>query len=745
MVQSKTRRAQAFFVASPLISVTMNQRIVYIALLGVGLTAGCTPSSTEDKKPAMPEAPIAKKIPFEITTHEHTRVDPYFWMRLSDAQKEAKEPDAQANDVVDYLNAENDYTKARLSDTEDLQDKLYEEIVGRIKQDDQSVPTKIDGYWYYTRFEEGQDYPLYCRKKETLEAEEEIMLNGPEMGKDLAYFSLGSYGVSTDNTLLAYSVDTVSRRQYTINVKNLITGELFEDRIPGTTGGMTWANDNKTLFYSKQDPVTLRSFQVFRHTLGTDATEDVLVYQEDDETFSCYVGKTKSKEYLIIGATSTMSDEWHYLDAGNPTGAWTIIQPRERGLEYSVSQYKNDFYIVNNLNARNFKLSKAPIKSPGKASWVDVISHREDVLLEGVNIFKDFLVIDERSNGLNQVRVKPWNGSAEHYIVFQDPAYAAYVGYNPEFDTDVMRYGYTSLTTPNSTYDYNMRTKERELLKQQEVVDNNFAPGNYVSERIMVTARDGALVPVSIVYRKDLDRSVTNPLLLYAYGSYGASMDAYFSSVRLSLLDRGFIYAIAHIRGGQEMGRHWYDDGKLLNKMNTFTDFIDCGDWLVNTGFTSYEQLYAQGGSAGGLLMGAVINLRPEMWNGVLAAVPFVDVISTMLDESIPLTTGEFDEWGNPKDSTFYHYILQYSPYDNVEAKDYPNMLVTTGYWDSQVQYWEPAKWVAKLRDLKTDNNLLLLHTNMEAGHGGASGRFRRYREIAMEYAFLFKLEDIRE
>jgi oligopeptidase B len=440
-----------------------------------------------------------------------------------------------------------------------------------------------------------------------------------------------------------------------------------------------------------------------------------------------------------------MSDEWRYLDANTPEGAWTVIQPRERGLEYSVSQYKDHFYIVNNRDARNFKLSKAPIKSPGKNSWVDVIPHREDVLLEGVNIFKDYLVIEERSNGLNQIRIKPWNGDAEHYIAFQDPAYTAYVAGNPEFDTEVMRYGYASLTTPNSTYDYNLRTKERELLKQQEVMDESFAPGNYVSERIMVPARDGVLVPVSIVYRKDLDRSKTNPLLLYGYGSYGASMDPYFSSVRLSLLDRGFMFAIAHIRGGQEMGRHWYEDGKLLNKMNTFTDFIDCGDWLVNNGFTSYNQLYAQGGSAGGLLMGAVINLRPEMWNGVLAAVPFVDVISTMLDESIPLTTGEFDEWGNPKDSTYYHYILQYSPYDNVEAKNYPNMLVTKGYWDSQVQYWEPAKWVAKLRELKTDDNLLLLHTNMEAGHGGASGRFRRFREIAMEYAFLFKLEGIVE
>ncbi len=721
----------------------MRKPIYAVIAITCGLLAGCNTTPSESNTPPMPEAPVAKQIPQELTIHGDTRIDNYFWMRLSDAQKEAKTPDEQSQDVVAYLNDENAYTKALLADTEQLQENLYEEIVGRIKQDDQSVPVTIDGYSYYTRYEEGQDYPLYCRKKVGVDSEEEVMLNGPEMGSKYAYFSIGSYSVSTNNNLIAYSIDTVSRRQYTIHFKDLTTGEQFVDVIPGTTGGITWANDNKTVFYSKQDPVTLRSFQIYRHTLGTDPADDVLVYEETDETFGCYVGKTKSKEYLIIASSSTMSDEWRYLDASNPTGRWTIIQPRERGLEYRVSQYGEHFYIVNNLDANNFKLSKAPIKSPGKASWVDVIPHRSEVLLEGINIFKDFLVIDERSNGLTQIRVMPWDGSEEHYIEFQDPAYTAYVSGNPAFDTDIVRFGYTSLTTPNSTYDYNMRSRERELLKQQEVLDPKFSPDNYVSERVMVTARDGALVPVSIVYRKDLDRTRTNPTLLYGYGSYGASMDAYFSSVRLSLLDRGFIYALAHIRGGQEMGRQWYDDGKLLKKMNTFTDFIDCGDYLVNNKYTSPEQLYAQGGSAGGLLMGAVINLRPDLFNGVLAAVPFVDVISTMLDETIPLTTGEFDEWGNPKDETYYRYIKQYSPYDNIEAKAYPNMLVTTGYWDSQVQYWEPAKWVAKLRELKTDDNLLLLYTNMDAGHGGASGRFRRYREVAMEYAFLLKLEGI--
>ncbi len=723
----------------------MKNNVLLSLLAATVLAFGCGDSTNEANNATMPQAPVAKKIPTDITTHGDTRVDNYFWMRLSDAQKEAETPDAQTQDVLDYLNAENDYTKAMMADTDSLQEKLYNEIVARIKQDDQSVPTKIDGYWYYTRFEEGQDYALYCRKKESMEAEEEIILNGPEMGKGLAYFALGGYSVSTNNNLIAYGVDTVSRRQYTLYFKDLATGEILPDQIPNTTGGATWANDNKTVFYSKQDPVTLRSFQIYRHTLGTDASEDLLVYQEDDETFSCGVGKSKSKEYLFIGSYSTMSDEWRYLDANDPNGQWKVIQPRERGLEYRVAQYGGDFYIVNNIDAKNFKLSKTPISKPGKANWVDVIPHRENVLLEDIEIFKNFLVIDERSEGLTQIRIKPWDGSEEHYIEFQDPAYSAYVGGAPDFDTQVMRYGYSSLTTPSSTYDYNMATRERTLLKQAEVIDPSFSPDNYVSERILVPARDGVLVPVSIVYRKDLDRSKANPTLLYGYGSYGASMDAYFSSVRLSLLDRGFIYALAHIRGGQEMGRQWYEDGKLLKKMNTFNDFIDCGDHLVNKGYTSYDHLYAQGGSAGGLLMGAVINLRPEMWNGVLAAVPFVDVINTMLDESIPLTTGEFDEWGNPKDSVYYDYIKQYSPYDNVVAKDYPNMLVTTGYWDSQVQYWEPAKWVAKLRELKTDSNLLLLHTNMEAGHGGASGRFRRFREVAMEYAFLFKLEGIKE
>lgn len=724
----------------------MNLSIRLLALSALIFAVGCSEPAVEETKEnkAMPTAPTALKSPKELVAHGDTRIDNYFWMRLSDEQKNADTPDAQTTDVLNYLNAENAYRNQVMAHTDAFQTKLYDEIVGRIKQDDQSVPVKVDGYWYYTRYEEGKEYPVHCRKLESMDAEEEVMLNVNEMAEGYSYYAVGGRSVSPNNNLVAFGVDTVSRRQYTVYVKDLSTGELLSDEIPETSGGATWANDNKTLFYTKKDPVTLRSSMIYKHVLGTDASEDVLVFQEDDETFSCGIGKTKSKDYLMIGSYSTMSTEWRYLDANDPNGEWKIIQERERGLEYSVNQFGSSFYITHNLDAQNFKLSRTPVTATSKENWVDVIPHREDVLLEGIEMFKDYLVVDERFQGLTRIRVMPWEGE-EYYLEFQDPAYTAYVAYNPEFDTKVLRYGYSSLTTPGSTYDYDMVTKERTLLKQQEVMDENFSPENYTSERLMATAADGTKVPVSIVYRKGTERNGQNPTLLYGYGSYGNTIDAYFSSVRLSLLDRGFVFAIAHIRGGQEMGRYWYEDGKLLKKKNTFTDFIDCGEFMIEEGFTSKEHLYAMGGSAGGLLVGAVVNMRPDLWNGAIAAVPFVDVVSTMMDETIPLTTGEFDEWGNPKDSVYYEYIKSYSPYDQVEAKDYPNMLVTTGYWDSQVQYWEPAKWVAKLRELKTDDNLLLMYCNMETGHGGASGRFQRYKETAMEYAFLFDLEGITE
>jgi oligopeptidase B len=720
--------------------------VTFGAMATATLLISCEPETNQtNKTPTNMNAPVAKKVPQDLIIHGDTRTDNYFWLRLSDEQKEAETPDAQTQDVLDYLNAENAYAKSMMKHTEAFQEKLFEEIKSRIKEDDQSVPVSINGYSYYTRYEKGADYPLYCRKALIDGAQEEIMLNGPKMAEGHSYFAIGDYTVSEDNKLLAYSTDVVSRREYTIRIKNLETGEILEDEIKETNGAITWANDNKTIFYTKQDPVTLRSYRIYKHKVGTPSGEDELVYEEQDDTFGTFIYKTKSRKYLIIGSYQTMSNEYRYLDADNPDGEWTIIQPRERGLEYGVDHFGDYFYIVTNMNAKNFKLVKTPVENPGKENWEDVIAHRPEVLLEGIDIFKNHLVVTERDMGLRKVRIMPWDGGTEHYIEFNDPTYRVATSGNPEFDTELVRYNYMSMTTPNATIDYNMNTREKTVLKQQEVLGGKFDSENYQSERFMATARDGKQVPISIVYRKGFEKNGQAPLLLYAYGSYGNIMDPWFSSVRLSLLDRGFVFALAHIRGGQDLGREWYEDGKLLNKKNTFTDFIDCGQYLIDNKYTSTEHLYAQGGSAGGLLMGAVANMAPEMWNGIIAQVPFVDVVSTMLDESIPLTTGEFDEWGNPKDSIYYEYIKSYSPYDNVEAKDYPNMLVTTGYWDSQVQYWEPAKWVAKLRELKTDDNMLIMDCNMKVGHGGASGRFESYKETALEYAFLLNLEGITE
>jgi len=688
------------------------------------------------------EAPVAKKEAKELTIHGDTRIDNYYWMKLTDEQKNAKELDAQTTDVVNFLNAENDYTKAKLKHTESFQEKLYNEIVGRIKQDDESVPYKDNGYFYITRYEEGNEYPIYSRKKENLDAKEEIMLNANELAKDYDYFNATGLSVSPNNKILSYGEDTLSRRIYTIKFKNLETGEMVEDIIPNTTGRAVWANDNKTLFYSVKDE-TLRSYKIFKHTMGTDAAKDVEVFHEKDETFGTFVYKTKSDKYIVIGSYQTLSSEYRILDADNPNGQFKVFQPRERKLEYDLAHFNDKFYVRTNMDAKNFRLMETPENATGKENWKEVIANRDDVLLEGMDIFKDYLVLSERKAGITNIRVRPWTGE-EHYIEFKDEAYLTYTSVNPQFDTEILRIGYTSMTTPNSTFDYNMRSKDMKLLKETEVV-GDFDSNNYKSERMFATARDGQKVPISLVYRKGTKLDGTSPLLLYAYGSYGNSMDPYFSSVRLSLLDRGFVYAIAHIRGGEEMGRWWYEDGKLLKKKNTFTDFIDCGKYLVDNKYAAEDKLFAMGGSAGGLLMGAVVNMEPEMWQGVVAAVPFVDVISTMLDESIPLTTGEFDEWGNPKEKEYYDYIKSYSPYDNVEAKSYPNMLVTTGYHDSQVQYWEPAKWVAKLREMKTGENTLLLHTNMEAGHGGASGRFARLKETALEYAFFLDLVGINE
>ncbi|MGY8884514.1 MAG: S9 family peptidase [Flavobacteriales bacterium] len=688
-------------------------------------------------------APDAKVIPHVTEIHNLELNDDYFWMRLSDAQKEAKTPDDQTQDVLDYLNAENDYKESALAPTKDFQSELFDEIVGRIVKDDESVPVFYRGYWYYSRYEEGKEYAFNCRKKDSLENPEEVLLDGPQLAEGHSYFAIGGSSISPNNNIIVYGIDTVSRRQYTLRFKDLTTGVVFEDEIPETTGGAVWANDNKTIFYTKKDPVTLRSYRILKHILGTDLSEDVVVYEETDDTFNIGVGKSKSERFIMIGANSTLSSETRYIDADKPNSEWTVIQERQDNHEYGVSHYGDHFYIQTNAEAKNFKLVKTSIETPSREHWVDVIPHRDDVLFEGTEIFEDFLVIEERKEGLTNIRVKSWDDSEDYYLEFNDPAYMAYVGTNPEFKSTTLRFGYTSLTTPNTTYEHSFDDKSRTQLKQQKVLGGDFDPANYASERIMVEARDGAQVPVSIVYRKGVKMDGSNPLLLYAYGSYGYSMDPGFSSTRLSLLDRGFVYAMAHIRGGSEMGRNWYEDGKLFKKMNTFNDFIDCGKHLVANNYTSPDHLYAMGGSAGGLLMGAVMNLEPELFNGIVAAVPFVDVINTMLDESIPLTTGEFDEWGNPKDKAYFDYMMSYSPYDNISKLNYPHTLITTGYWDSQVQYWEPAKWIAKLRDQKQDDNLLIMHCNMETGHGGASGRFARFKETAMEYAFLFMLEGI--
>jgi oligopeptidase B len=671
--------------------------------------------------------PVAKKEKKELSIHGHTRIDNYFWLN----QRENPE-------VIKYLEEENKYTSEILSETSELQDKLYKEIIGRLKQDDQSVPYFDNGYYYYSRYEEGKEYPLYCRKKDSLSAPEEIMLNVNEMAKGFSFYSVGGVSVSPDNKMIAFGVDTLSRGKYNVYVKNLETGEIYKDILDNTTGSASWANDNRTLFYAKKDEA-LRPYKIFRHTLGEDSSKDSEIFHEADETFAIYVYKSKSDKYIFIGSHSTVSTEYRFLDAGNPDGEFNVIEPRQRDLEYSIDHYGDKFYIVTNFEAKNFRLMETPVSNPSKENWKEVIAHRKDVLLEGIEIFKNHLVVQERENGLTKLRIIPWDGSSEHYLDFGEPAYTAYISVNPNFNTEILRFGYTSLTTPNSTYDYNMNTKEKLLLKQ-EVVVGGYNASEYVSERLYAEASDGVNIPISLVYKKSAVKKENNPLLLYGYGSYGLTQNPSFSSVRLSLLDRGFVFAIAHIRGGQEMGRYWYEDGKLLKKKNTFTDFIDCAEFLIEKKYTSSDKIFAMGGSAGGLLMGAVVNMRPDLFKGVVAAVPFVDVVTTMLDTSIPLTTGEYDEWGNPNVKEYYDYILSYSPYDNVEAKDYPAMLVTTGLHDSQVQYWEPAKWVAKLREMKTDKNPLLLNTLMTAGHGGASGRFERLKITAMQYAFMLWL-----
>ncbi|WP_293014392.1 S9 family peptidase [Mongoliibacter sp.] len=692
------------------------------------MSIACSP---EESTSGLPEVhpPVAKIKTHEITAkHGHVRTDNYYWLN-----------DRENQEVIDYLNAENAYMDTMLAHTKGFQDQLFKEMRSRIKEDDASVPYKLDDYYYYSRYVEGGEYPIYARKKGSLDAEEQIIMDGNELGKGKSFLNFFT-SVSHDHNLVAIIMDTQGRNFYNVMIKDLRTGEILPDKIEDIRSSAVWTKDNKSFYYSIPDTETLRNYQVKRHIIGQDPSQDEVVFEEKDQTLNCGVGITKSKEYIIIGSGRTDASYAYFIDANKP-GKPKLIAPIEDNVQYSVDHAGgDDFFIHTNKDAVNYRLVKAPISNPVKENWKNVIPNRTDVFLENVDYFKDYMAVEETKEGLAKIRIVKYAGNSEHEIEFDEPAYSAGLGYNPAFDTDIVRYSYTSMTTPNSVYDYNMESREKELMKEQPVL-GDFDKNNYQTERVMVTARDGKRVPMSIVYRKDkFKRDGSMPGWIYAYGSYGYSMDASFSSARLSLLDRGMVYAIAHIRGGQEMGGDWYEDGKMMNKKNSFYDFIDCSKWLQENGYVAKDKLFASGGSAGGLLMGGILNMAPEVYRGVIAAVAFVDVVTTMMDESIPLTTFEWLEWGNPNIQEQYEYMLSYSPYDNVEAKDYPHILATTGLHDSQVQYWEPAKWVAKLRTMKTDNNNLFLYTNMDAGHGGASGRFERLKEVAREYAFVFDI-----
>uniref|UniRef100_F4CE50 Proline-specific endopeptidase n=1 Tax=Sphingobacterium sp. (strain 21) TaxID=743722 RepID=F4CE50_SPHS2 len=708
----------------------------HIPMILLTLLASCGEKNQETQGYRWPDskAPVAEKIPHERTIHGDTVVDNYYWM--IDYFK--KGPDSTK--VIDYLNTENAYLDTMMSGTKEFQETLFKEMRARIKEKDESVPYFKNGYFYYTRTEDGKQYFKYCRKKGTLDATEEILLDVDKMAEGHPYFSATGFSISPDNKLMAFGVDTVSRREYTIFIKNLETGALYTEEIKGTTGAVAWANDNKTFFYTAKNPVTLLTEKIKKHELGTDVRMDPVVYEEKDNSNYIGVARAKSGKFIYIYSGATTSSETRFISADKPSDLFKVFQPRMKDVLYEVTALEDRFLILTNRDALNFKLMECPLDNTGIEYWKEVIPHRKDVLLEGIDEFKDFIVVSERKNGLTQLNIRSLRNGEEHYLDFGEAAYTAYTQTNVEYNTSIVRYGYTSLTTPFSTFDYDMVEKKKTLLKQQEVL-GGYDPKAYVTERLYAEAEDGVRIPISLVYKKGFERNGSAPLLLYGYGSYGASMDPTFSSPRLSLLDRGFVFAIAHIRGGQEMGRQWYEDGKMMKKKNTFTDFISCGKYLINKQYTSKGHLYAQGGSAGGLLMGAVMNMAPDLWNGIIAQVPFVDVVNTMLDETIPLTTNEFDEWGNPKNKEAYFYMKSYSPYENIEAKAYPNMLVTTGLHDSQVQYFEPAKWVAKLRATKTDKNVLLLKTDMDFGHGGASGRFDYLKDIALNYAFLLALE----
>ena len=675
--------------------------------------------------------PRAEKISKIITAHNHERIDEFYWLNERGNPK-----------VIDYLNSENDYRNSYMEDYKGLENELFEEIKSRIKEDDSSVPYLDNGYYYYTRFEKGKQYPIYCRKKDNLKNDEEILIDVNKMSQGHEYFRIGGIDISPNNKIMAYSVDTISRRLYTVHFKNLETGEKNTHTISNTSGGVSWANDNMTLFYNQKNTKTLRTEKVMRHSFNQNQKDEEVYFEKDDE-FNLYSYKSKSGKYIIIVSGKTISDEIRFLNANEPNGDFKIFQKRVDGLEYSIDHLNDKWYVRTNINdSKNFKLMVCDEDKTSSDNWKEFIKHRKNVLLEGVEVFNDFFVITERENGQRRFNVISNKDGESHYIDYEEEVFSAYSSVNSEINSKTFRYGYSSMTTPNSTIEYNLIKKTKTVLKEAEILGGTFDKNNYESMLVWADARDGKKVPISLVFRKDTYKKGKNPLLLYGYGSYGSTNSAGFSSVRLSLLDRGFVYAIAHIRGSQYLGREWYEDGKMFNKKNTFWDFIDSAKYLGNNSYVDRDQIFAMGGSAGGLLMGAIANMEPEVFKGIVAAVPFVDVVTTMLDETIPLTTFEFDEWGDPKDEDSYYYMLSYSPYDQVEEKNYPAIFITTGYHDSQVQYFEPAKWIARLRDKRTNNEPLLMYCNMDAGHGGASGRFEAYKETAMEYAFLISLTE---
>jgi oligopeptidase B len=720
----------------------MNKLSIILSTI-VLISSACSIDQTgQHMKLNEPMPPIALKKDSVLEAHGNVRIDPYFWMRLSDAQKTAAQLDEQTQQVVSYLDAENTYTDDLMKPSEKLQESLYNEMVGRIKKDDSSIPYFKNGYWYYTRYEGEKEYPIYCRKKESLEGSEQIILDANIRAKGHDYYYASGLTISKDNKILAFAEDTLSRRVYNYLFIDLETNEFLTDVIINAEPGAAWANDNRTFYYTSKNSITLLSESINRHQLGLSQENDELMYHEKDPSFYIGVTKSKSDDYLIIYCSSTLVTDYFILSSDDPKGTFNQFTPRIGPHEYAIEHYQNKFYILTNWDAPNFRLMETSEVRTAKEHWKEIIPNSRETLLTDLDVFKNHLVISERTNALTYLNIFNQKTGNQHYIQFEEPAYVVRAGFNTEFNTEKFRFEYSSLTTPRTTYEYDLDKQVKSILKQEEIIGGH-DPKDYITERLFAEGEDGTMIPISLVYKKELIKNQNTPLLLVGYGSYGSSSDPYFSATRLSLLNRGFIVAIAHVRGGQEMGRQWYEDGKMFKKKNTFKDFISCTQYLSNIAYTSPKHLYAQGGSAGGLLMGAIANMSPESFNGIVAAVPFVDVISTMMDESIPLTTGEFDEWGNPKQLESYEYMLSYSPYDQVKAKNYPNMLVTTGYFDSQVQYWEPAKWVAKLRDLKTDDNMLLLHTNMSAGHGGSSGRYQRLKDTALQYAFFLSLEGI--